>query len=484
MQVTINPYHRSVTIDGVEIIQKILPYPDDANSLASITCDYNSSTGKITEVSGIHRYVNHYIEKEYYFSNLPKFINWFYAEQKAQDQAETIQQQEIANVSAAIARTDTAIKNTETATIAMQQEIIKAKNTIASLQSKISEIEQSAVVATANAVQSVEEAILNATGTLPIRLAAEFPKRSLIERCRDIVNVKDYGAIGDGIVDDSCAFEAAIDVAIAVVAPLYIPTGMFKIDKLPPIPAIGSGRILLDSGNDTLQIYHAIDLLFEPNGGIVRDPISGKYKVGNEPIDPEGPVSPINTQYILDNVTSWTVPFTGYYSIMLIGGGSGGSITKYSDTHALVQGGRSGTINHFFKYLTRDTTINISIGQGGLGYNEYDSNSDTSLENTNGTITEFDIYTSDNYPHRHYHTNKIATNTYAEMVGASLGGGWDTQGVLQDGSYYGAGGAALVDMQNNVFKVSNGHRGAVILLYCDTTNQLNKAIFTSPLLLI
>ena len=82
MKVIINPYARSVEIDGIEVKQQVLPYPDYLNHLASISCTYDAGT--ITDVQSVHRYVSHFVEKEYYFEHLPSFINWFHAEKAAQ----------------------------------------------------------------------------------------------------------------------------------------------------------------------------------------------------------------------------------------------------------------------------------------------------------------------------------------------------------------------------------------------------------------
>ena len=83
MKVIINPYARSVEIDGIEVKQQVLPYPDYLNHLASISCTYDAGT--ITDVQSVHRYVSHFVEKEYYFEHLPSFINWFHAEKAAQE---------------------------------------------------------------------------------------------------------------------------------------------------------------------------------------------------------------------------------------------------------------------------------------------------------------------------------------------------------------------------------------------------------------
>lgn len=84
MNISVNPYHRSVVIDGEEVRQVVLPFPDYLNHLASVNCTYDVKTSKITDVQSVHRYVSHFIEKEYYYKHLPAFILWFNAEKQAQ----------------------------------------------------------------------------------------------------------------------------------------------------------------------------------------------------------------------------------------------------------------------------------------------------------------------------------------------------------------------------------------------------------------
>lgn len=53
--------------------------------------------------------------------------------------------------------------------------------------------------------------------------------RPINDKLGDLMNVKDFGAIGDGIVDDSDAFQAAVDAAHG--RGVYIPGGDYRITK-------------------------------------------------------------------------------------------------------------------------------------------------------------------------------------------------------------------------------------------------------------
>jgi hypothetical protein len=66
--------------------------------------------------------------------------------------------------------------------------------------------------------------------------------RSLATRFADVVNVKDYGAVGDGVTDDTTAIQTALDSGEARV---FIPEGTYNIATTLDIPSnvqlIGSG---------------------------------------------------------------------------------------------------------------------------------------------------------------------------------------------------------------------------------------------------
>jgi len=62
---------------------------------------------------------------------------------------------------------------------------------------------------------------------------------------KDCVNVKDYGAIGDGITDDTDAFQNAINHCTANRKTLYVTDGVFKITE----PLVLAGALSVQGGN-------------------------------------------------------------------------------------------------------------------------------------------------------------------------------------------------------------------------------------------
>jgi hypothetical protein len=100
--------------------------------------------------------------------------------------------------------------------------------------------------------------------------------RSLANRFADVVNVKDFGAVGDGIADDRDNIQAAID-AVGTSGSVYLPAGIYKINeaifiKRSNISIIGDGVGVTEIVMGASGVYTAIDVrTSNANGGLGGD---------------------------------------------------------------------------------------------------------------------------------------------------------------------------------------------------------------------
>ena len=65
--------------------------------------------------------------------------------------------------------------------------------------------------------------------------------RNLSNRSTDFVSVKDYGAVGNGVTDDTAAIQAAINSGKAA----YLPAGTYRVTTSLTLP---SGAIVFGEG--------------------------------------------------------------------------------------------------------------------------------------------------------------------------------------------------------------------------------------------
>lgn len=77
-----------------------------------------------------------------------------------------------------------------------------------------------------------------------------------------VFNIKDFGAVGDGIADDTAAIQAAIDATPAGGGTVYVPTGLYLIDPAVSI-IVKTGLTIFGDGREASQ------LVAKPVGGAV-----------------------------------------------------------------------------------------------------------------------------------------------------------------------------------------------------------------------
>lgn len=105
--------------------------------------------------------------------------------------------------------------------------------------------------------------------------------RTLGERFADVVNVRDFGAKGNGITDDTAAFKAAAKFA-ARGAIIYVPSGSYVLTETVPGMFITNGRV------DTTQQLDLIDLNSYKTRGFVNSLSLGMIFTYPVPSDSSG----------------------------------------------------------------------------------------------------------------------------------------------------------------------------------------------------
>ena len=106
-------------------------------------------------------------------------------------------------------------------------------------------------------------------------------KRTLHDKNNDLVSVKDFGAVGDGVTDDTAAFQAAIDSKKS----LYIPDGIYLISSTLIITATDSlcivgnsfGHVNDQTTGSVIKFTGLASPAIRVQGGAIGAKISGLF---------------------------------------------------------------------------------------------------------------------------------------------------------------------------------------------------------------
>lgn len=92
--------------------------------------------------------------------------------------------------------------------------------------------------------------------------------RTVSSRLQDTLNLKDFGAMGDGVVDDSIAFNTATAKAITLNKALFIPAGVYILTS----PSTLTGRIFIYGNSDVTLVgsvtYQCLTFPASADGGV------------------------------------------------------------------------------------------------------------------------------------------------------------------------------------------------------------------------
>lgn len=109
--------------------------------------------------------------------------------------------------------------------------------------------------------------------------------RSLANRFADVVNVKDFGAVGNGVVDDTAAIQLAVNQGKKG---LYFPEGNYLFSGFPLLASVlacecsGSGNIFYNNGTFTEQIGQRVRAGVNDPDGNLGTLTQGGFVVGGE----------------------------------------------------------------------------------------------------------------------------------------------------------------------------------------------------------
>jgi len=97
------------------------------------------------------------------------------------------------------------------------------------------------------------------TTLIPKYTKVNTANRTIAQKFSEIISVKDFGALGDGVTDDTVAFENAIAACAVNGNSLYIPAGSYYLTDTittPDTTASGLGFIMYGDGFDSQLIFN------------------------------------------------------------------------------------------------------------------------------------------------------------------------------------------------------------------------------------
>jgi len=121
---------------------------------------------------------------------------------------------------------------------------------------QIVDVEDSGMAASGTNKKATAQLLANELGKLTnVTATGSTTARSLANRFADVVNVKDFGAVGDGVADDTAAIQAAIN-SLSSGGSAFFPRGVY----------LTSAELIVDTAGITLEGQGCGDKLFTSSG--------------------------------------------------------------------------------------------------------------------------------------------------------------------------------------------------------------------------
>lgn len=198
--------------------------------------------------------------------------------------------------------------------------------------------------------------------------------RTVQSRLRDYVSVKDFGAVGDGVTNDTAAIQAAIDAMTAAGGgTVYLPaTGRNAAYKVTSSLSLGIGVQLCGAGpnNTRIQMVGNFDLIYMARSSVVSD-----LRIIADPA--------ATTAYaaIVNGATAFGDSYNTVCRNLIIGGLNTALGDSSNAQHNIVgiQGGNS------FWFLVD----NVMVSNAGIGYRNYAGQTRGTLANTAILFNQF-----------------------------------------------------------------------------------------------
>jgi len=188
--------------------------------------------------------------------------------------------------------------------------------------------------------------------------------RTVQSRLRDFVSVKDFGAVGDGVTDDTAAIQAAIDAASHII----IPAGVYAIDAAIQIPLATTVEMLSGA---TVKRFAALSSSTGPvfwlsgNRASLIGTGQGVSLVENENASPSGVVR-IGAESILE--TGRAVQYCTVRGLLINGKQVGGQTSGTPDACIYMVAGNGTGSNCYYNSISncRVSQANFGIYMHGL----------------------------------------------------------------------------------------------------------------------